>query len=230
MRTCTKCGIEEDKTEFCKDRSVCKACYLTQHAEYRKKNRSLLKEKSREYRKHNSEYLKNYHKKYNNENEKKRSDYHKQYRSKNKDKIANRDKLYYEKHKYDDSFKERRFTYYEKKLKNNIFFKLSKSLRVRLHHAIKNNYKTGSAVRDLGCSIEELKTYLESKFQPGMSWDNWSTRGWHIDHIIPLSSFDLTNREELLKACHYTNLQPLWAVDNLKKSNKMERKNAEDQD
>lgn len=86
--------------------------------------------------------------------------------------------------------------------------------------AIKNDYKAGSAVKDLGCSIQEFKIYIESKFLPGMTWDNWGINTWHLDHIISLSSFDLTIREELLKAVHYTNLQPLWAKDNIKKSNK----------
>ena len=75
------------------------------------------------------------------------------------------------------------------------------------------------------CKIEkrvaELRDYLESKFQPGMTWDNWTTNGWHIDHIKPLASFDLTDREQFLRACHYTNLQPLWAIDNLKKGSKV---------
>ena len=87
--------------------------------------------------------------------------------------------------------------------------------------ALKGNYKNGSAVKDLGCSIDELKTYLESKFQLGMTWDNWSKDGWHIDHIKPLSSFDLTDKKQLLEACHYTNLQPLWATDNLSKGDKI---------
>lgn len=87
-----------------------------------------------------------------------------------------------------------------------------------MSYAIKGNSKNGSAVRDLGCSIEELKTYLESKWQPGMNWDNWSKDGWHIDHIRPLASFDLSDPEQLRQACHYTNLQPLWAEDNFKKS------------
>jgi hypothetical protein len=98
--------------------------------------------------------------------------------------------------------------------KIDISFKLANCLRSRLTHAIVSGQKAGSAVRDLGCSIEELKKYLESKFQPGMTWDNYSHKGWHIDHIEPLCSFDLTNREQLLKACHYSNLTPLWAKDN----------------
>lgn len=98
-----------------------------------------------------------------------------------------------------------------------LYYKIAGNLRTRLYLALKNNYKKGSAISDLGCSIEELKSYLESKFQPGMTWDNYGRTGWHIDHIIPLASFDLTNKEELLKACYYTNLQPLWAEQNLKK-------------
>jgi hypothetical protein len=99
-------------------------------------------------------------------------------------------------------------------------FKLRMGLRNRLNRAIKQKYKKGSAIQDLGCTIKELKIHLESQFQEGMTWDNWSVHGWHIDHIKPLSSFDLTNREEFLQACHYTNLQPLWAKDNLKKHKK----------
>ena len=108
-----------------------------------------------------------------------------------------------------------------KKRQTNINYKLSKGLRTRLWSAIKDNQKTGSAVKDLGCSIDELKSYLEFKFLPDMSWDNYGQYGWHIDHIKPLSSFDLTDRKQLLEACHYTNLQPRWAKDNLSKSDKI---------
>lgn len=90
-------------------------------------------------------------------------------------------------------------------------------LRTRLCLAIKNGWKTGSAVNDLGCSITEFKAYIERQFEPEMTWDNWSRDGWHIDHKIPLSSFDLGNRDDFLKAVHYTNLRPLWAKDNWKK-------------
>ena len=101
--------------------------------------------------------------------------------------------------------------------------RIKHNLRGRLNRAIKSNYKSGSAVRDLGCSIEELKIHLESQFQLGMSWDNWSRIGWHIDHIKPLSSFNLENIEEFKKACHYSNLQPLWAQDNISKGAKYGR-------
>ena len=116
--------------------------------------------------------------------------------------------------------KEKRKSYHRNKYSNDINFQLSDVLRSRLRKALKNNAKSGSAVRDLGCSISELKKYLESQFQEGMSWDNYGRDGWHIDHIEPLAAFDLEDKEELKKACHYTNLQPLWAEDNLKKSNK----------
>jgi hypothetical protein len=88
-------------------------------------------------------------------------------------------------------------------------------IRNRISRIFKNNSKRGSAVRDLGCTIEELKIHLESQFEPGMTWENYGE--WHIDHIILLSAFNLTKREELLVACHVTNLPPLWAKDNLSK-------------
>lgn len=100
--------------------------------------------------------------------------------------------------------------------KNDINYKLAMSLRNRMRIAIKGNQKVGSAVKDLGCSVNELKKYLESKFTDGMTWDNWGE--WHIDHIKPLSSFDLSEKYQYLQATHYTNLQPLWAKDNLVKN------------
>ncbi len=128
---------------------------------------------------------------------------------KNQESIKNRASTWYSKNK------QKAATTKRNRLKANIESHVADLLRSRLNKAIKRNYKRGSAVSDLGCSIEEFKAHLESKFQPGMNWEN---RGiWHIDHIVPLSSFNLQNREELLKACHYTNLQPLWAKDNWSK-------------
>lgn len=100
---------------------------------------------------------------------------------------------------------------------NDLNFKLADILRSRVAKGVKR----GSAIRQLGCSIEEFKTYLESKFQLGMNWTNWSRDGWHIDHVKPLNSFDLTDPQQFSAAVHYTNLQPLWAKDNFKKGSKI---------
>ena len=93
---------------------------------------------------------------------------------------------------------------------------IAANIRSRLSKALSRKQKTISMSQYLGCSLEELKQHLESKFEPGMTWDNYGE--WHIDHIKPLSSFDLTDVEQLMEACRYTNLQPLWAKDNLRKS------------
>lgn len=109
----------------------------------------------------------------------------------------------------------------KERYKKDPIFKLSLNLRNRLNRAVERGTKTGSAVQDLGCSISDFKIYLESKFQPGMTWENHGE--WHIDHIIPLSKVDLKNVDEFKKAVHFTNLQPLWAKENIKKSNKVEQ-------
>lgn len=99
-------------------------------------------------------------------------------------------------------------------------YKLERNLRHRLYIALKGNSTDCSAVRDLGCSIGEFKLYVSNYFKlyPGMTWNNYG-KEWHLDHYIPLSSFDLTDETQVKEACHYTNLQPLWSGDNLKKHN-----------
>lgn len=117
--------------------------------------------------------------------------------------------------------KEYRKLYIKLRMVRDIQFKLKVKLRSRLSDAIKNNYKSGSAIRDLGCSVEKFKLWLEMLWADGMSWDNYGKDGWVIDHVKPLSSFNLDNKSEFLKACHFSNLQPLWAKDNLIKSDKI---------
>lgn len=114
--------------------------------------------------------------------------------------------------------------YCSKYCQNKIFFKkkmenpehkLRHNLRSRLRKSIHGRPGGLSPVRSLGCSVKELREHLESQFQLGMSWGNYGK--WHIDHIKPLASFNLTKQNEFKEACHYTNLQPLWAKDNLSK-------------
>jgi len=115
------------------------------------------------------------------------------------------------------------------KLKNNPHWKpmstdakkIARSVRTRIWQNIKN-VERKSSQQLTGISWEDLKTYLESRFLPGMTWENYSKYGWHIDHIRPLSSFDLTDKVQLEQACHYSNLQPLWAKDNISKGAKHE--------
>lgn len=83
---------------------------------------------------------------------------------------------------------------------------------------IKKFKKTTPFSSAMGCSAAELKTYIESLFKPGMTWQNRGYAGWHLDHIIPLSA--ATTERQLYDLCHYTNLQPLWAADNFRKGNK----------
>lgn len=93
--------------------------------------------------------------------------------------------------------------------------KIACSLRGRIRIALKGMVKIDNTEKITGCSFELLKQYLESKFQPGMSWENYGK--WHIDHILPCASFDLTIEENQRKCFHYTNLQPLWAEENISK-------------
>lgn len=103
------------------------------------------------------------------------------------------------------------------KRRNNIKYKLVCNLRGRLHKAMTKN-SNQSTLNLLGCSIDQIKIHLENQFTQGMNWDNYGLRGWHIDHIRPCSSFDLSDPEQVKECFHYTNLQPLWAKDNWKKS------------
>lgn len=94
-------------------------------------------------------------------------------------------------------------------------------LRNRIYKALKGQTKASSTKRLIGCSVEQLKLYLEKQFISNMTWNNYGK--WHVDHIKPCAKFDLSKVSEQKKCFHYTNLQPLWAKDNLSKGARMER-------
>lgn len=112
--------------------------------------------------------------------------------------------------------------YHKQRAKKDINFRLMATLRARVRGAIYNNgsIKSFKTIKLIGCDIQNLKRYLQSKFKPGMSWENYGK--WHIDHIIPMSKFNLKSKSEQLICCNYKNLQPLWARENLSKGNKYE--------
>lgn len=136
---------------------------------------------------------------------------------KNKEKVCERIKTWQEFNK--DKVRCYQLKYQTNRIKEDIPYRLARRLRQRVWKSLKYGKKPSSIIGELGCSLDELKTYLEKRFTEGMNWENYGK--WHIDHIRPLSSFDLTNKDEFKIACHHTNLQPLWAVDNILKSNKI---------
>lgn len=223
---------------------LCKSCkqnknekyfpYDKSSGSYRKYCKSCRNAKIRQDRQNNPEKFRKYDRQRYANNKEKISNQRKKYYSRNKKKVLSRRKKYVENNKeqvYESNrrWREENKKYVKKKMaeyvkirrKNDIQFKISISLRQRINKAMNGNYKSGSAIRDLGCAIPYLKLHLEKKFQPGMTWDNYGRDGWHIDHIIPLANFDLTDREQIKQACHYTNLQPLWAKDNIIKGDKI---------
>ena len=105
------------------------------------------------------------------------------------------------------------------RLLNNPNFKLVRNLRRRIWSVLKNNTKSDTTMSLLGCSIEEFKKYIEKKFEDGMDWNNYGV--WHIDHIIPCAQFDLSDPEQQKICFHYTNLQPMWGENNMKKGSRL---------
>lgn len=117
-----------------------------------------------------------------------------------------------------------------KAYRNNPNSRLRCVLSARLSKLIRGlTKKQQSTERLIGCTVSALRTHIESQWKPGMSWDNHSFEGWHIDHIRPCSSFNLTDPEQQRSCFHWTNLQPLWKDENLKKSNQFNPRKTQQQ-
>lgn len=196
-KICTKCKEHKDISEFARD--------MTKKSGIRSACKACVRNNSKNY------YIKN------REKEIKRCS---EYNKKNKEKHAKHNRDYYKNNKA--ACLKRSSAYEKRKMKSDPIYRLKRILRDRFRKALKNDYKNGSAVTDLGCSIEEFKKYLESKFQPGMSWDKFHNGEIHLDHIKPLCIFNLQDEKQLKEALNYKNLQPLWKLDNLVKGSKYE--------
>lgn len=236
VKTCTKCGKELPLDQFRQVRhrsgnigyrSECVNCAKIIAAKYRENNiekvRASYATKMREspdkiraycakWRYNNPEYAAKWYR----SNLEKRRAADAEWRKNNPEKARRRAARWYQDNK--EHINKR----VKKRKSIDVEFKLICNLRAAINSALRGNYKSGHTIELLGCSIEYLRSYLEVRFTEGMSWDNYGS--WHIDHIIPLSYFDMSDPEQQKRAWHYTNLQPLWAVDNLKKSNKIEER------
>ena len=219
-KICSKCGLEKNLSEFYKRketkdgyRSDCKKCFNKNGLIFRQKNQKKIKERKQEYFQKNKKFLlekKQNWRKNNPEEYKKQT---KNYWDKTKDIQSQKKKVWIENNR------EKYNSYWTNRKKNDPEFKLLTNMRARLCGYLKklNISKKNKTFDIVGCTPELLKEHLEKQFIDGMNWDNQGK--WHIDHIIPLSS--AKTEDELYKLCHYMNLQPLWAEDNLKKSNKI---------
>jgi len=154
-------------------------------------------------------------KKFNSKHPEKQKSYWKHYYNHNKTKILNKNTLYNQSNK--DKVREYFRLWQKNEKEKNPSYRIRICLSVRILKALKGLSKSKSTLKLLGCDIPTLRTYLSSKFQPGMTWENHGLKGWHIDHIKPCDAFDLTDPIQQKICFHYTNLQPLWAKDNLKK-------------
>jgi hypothetical protein len=185
---------------------------------YREKYREILAERNKRYREANKDIIKKKKKAYYDCNkeiilEKQRKAYRENPEKRHA--ILERAARYRKSHGMNKEWYRK---WINKRRKENPSVRIRDSISARINSALKGEGKTYTTTYYLGCSAEYLKEYLESQFFGGMSWANYGE--WHIDHIRPCCSFDLTNREEQLKCFHYTNLQPLWAADNIRKGAK----------
>jgi hypothetical protein len=189
-----------------------------------------ISEKSKIYREKNSNLIKIKKKKYYEENKEKLNKLTQEWYKKNYTSVLEQKKEYYLDNK--ELIKEKRKSYVKnnrnkindyiknKKIQNPLF-KVEMNVRGRIKQYLKQKKITqkNQTFEIVGINIDGLKKHLECQFKEGMTWDNYGICGWHIDHKIPLCSAN--NEKELLQLFHYTNLQPLWAEDNLKKNGKI---------
>ena len=158
-----------------------------------------------------------YQKEYKLKNKEKLFELNKKYAELNKEKIANYKKEYYLKNK--EKIEKYRNEWRNNKSKNDYLFKLTNNTRTIIKQSFRRNgySKNSKTYQILGCTFEDFKEHLEKQFKDDMNWDNIGK--WHLDHIYPISL--AKDEEELIKLNHYTNFQPMWAIDNIKKSNKI---------
>lgn len=219
VKVCKKCLIEKPLETFTyrKDNnyyeSRCNECVKEYQKEYYLKNKKKLLKNSNSYYSENVEKVLDRSKDYRDNNVEKIKQRKREYHINNREKINEKVKTWRENNK------SRRVQYEKYKRNSDVIYALRVNIRNRIKVYLKkcDITKKSKTFDIVGCTPVYLKEYLEKRFKKGMSWEN--RKEWHIDHIIPLSS--AKTEEEIYKLCHYTNLQPLWEKDNLRKGNKI---------
>lgn len=224
-KTCRVCGVSKPTFEFYLKKDTksrryyiharCICCERRTQAEYRKANREKILAQKREANRRNPfpnrerarRWLQNNRNRFNAaarrraaspEARKKKHEYYLKTRRRHLEQNRNRSR---------------------RRARQDPGYRISMRLRTRIYNAIRGRCpKAAGSVALLGASIPDIRAHLEAQFKPGMSWDNYGKGGWHVDHIRPCASFDLTKPEEQRACFHYSNLQPLWWHENLRKS------------
>lgn len=239
MKTCNKCGEVKEYSSFCKNKRSndgfnyrCKECaskyyienksnILKKIKEYQTENKCIISTKRKERYTNNRDNVRMQQAKYyaDNKNDilKRQRDHY----------ISNRSTILKRQSIYNKNNRSKKNKYESNKCRTDISYRIARNIRSRIGSCIRTQRtnKNNHTFRLLGCDKYSLMAYLEQHFYDRstgeeMSWENYGLDGWHIDHIRPCASFDLTDPEQQKECFHYTNLQPLWAEDNLRKSDK----------
>jgi len=254
-RKCSKCGEDKPRNMFPKGRTHCKPCIASYKREYskkyRKENVDYIKKKGREYNCNNKEKNRKKASEYRSKNREKIRDGQKKYSIKNKNKIIEKNKNYYINNKkrilgvhktYMESNRKACNERANDRRRQNPVCRLKRTVSSSIYRILKNKniIKGGSTFKNLPYTAQELKEYIESKFESWMSWENWGiydskkwddsndgTWTWQMDHIIPHSFFKYTSMqdEEFKKCWKLSNLRPYSAKQNILNGNR--RKNKE---
>lgn len=227
-KRCGKCQIYKpistynySKQSWDKLRHTCKECLENERKEnkdriteynkkYWKDTQEDQKKKNKEWRKNNKEHIKEKMTEWLEKNKDYKKQMDKEYRKNHVEKYRENMRIWRKKNYQDlKTNPERKEEYLKYKLKSNTGRRIREILKQK---------KSQKVIDYVGCSIDELKLYLSSKFSEGMTWDNYGSE-WHIDHIIPCTAFDFLDDLEASACFYYKNLQPLWGSENIKKNN-----------
>lgn len=225
-KVCTKCKVEKAIAQFRITRKGimiprCNSCTQEVRRKWRKENRAKqLETQSVYYKKNKIKILEQAKIRYQN-NIDKIKEYNKQYNIANFEKLRDQKKEYIRNNK--PSYDRRMREYVKKRRQSDVEYNIKYKLRCRVLNALKNNKGKKSLKTEqlLGCNVRFFRDYIKSKFIEGMSWELFMNGKIHIDHKIPCDYFDLNNEEDQKRCFHYSNMQPLWPIDNIKKGNKI---------
>ena len=218
-KTCSKCGETKELSHFNSDKSKadgkypsCRDCKKNTDKEYRTKNLEKKRSKDREYYKENSEVIKKRANDWYYQNTSRHIERMRQYYRDNYKKIKDTQKRWNEINK--DKIQE----YFRLKYENDVNHRLKVLLNGRLRQCVK--VKAKHSFEYLACDIEYFKSWIEYQFDDKMSWDNIGEY-WHLDHVIPCAAFDLTLEEEIHKCYNWSNIRPLYRIENISKGAKV---------